>query len=264
MITPDTTNRTPAEQPPLPDTSSSSGTVTRRFPQILPVGERIVWLIFGLGLALFGIRVAGNAIGIHHRAIALQDVPVVTSVVLADSPPGRSVFIEGSISSSNEVTNGFVAYEYQERERVRVWDDDDDEYEWEERWSSWQAYAPALQIETSSGVVASFRGYDISDAPHTYQSGDRRWAGFEAGDTVALLGTVAQDDQGEAALNTSVLHGGTKATYLSSQHNSAWFNLLSGSGMIVVAVVLLARAIMGVDFIEWIRFVLAQRRNAAG
>jgi hypothetical protein len=160
-----------------------------------------------------------------REAAHAERLPVVAGVVVQDSPIGREVIIEGRISDTMLPRyKTLVAYERQHREE----DSDGDT-----RWVTDEEMKPPLQVDTQNGRIqiearSATSDYGFDKPPATlYESDDRRYNGFRVDDTVMAMGMVQQGSEGNV-LDASVLHGGTKETYVLSKRSIATVTFWSG------------------------------------
>lgn len=191
----------------------------------------IVPLVFG-GVGIFSVV---NATLGRQSTDALGSVPVVTGAALTRLNDGQQVMIEGRIGPNHERLHGdFVAYFTEVHKQRRVRDDSSRSggYRWESYWEMIGMYRQPLAIDTAEHTARiSSDSYDIHAPPHTITQDDVRWRGFQVGDTVMALGTT----QG-GMLQASVVHGGTKESYIGSEHALAVFYFWFGVVFIIVAV----------------------------
>lgn len=202
----------------------------------------LIFLVVGGGM-IFGSTMANN------EASRIERLPVVSGVLLADSPVGREVVIEGFISSNMPSRySNLVAYERQYHETYYS------QGKRRTRWVTDVTVTPPLVINTSSGRVqleasSSVSAYSFDHAPATINEGDHRYNGFRVNDPVMAFGTVQRGSEG-LVLDAQLIHGGTRQTYVDGQRTVATIFFWIGIAMIgisigAIAIVVLRRLVGG-------------------
>jgi hypothetical protein len=206
-------------------------------------GPRVAGLIVGgIGavLALAGTLVAIYAPGAvaarHERMAAL---PSPDAVVLADSPPGREVLIDGRIAPDQPVLfRNFVAFIKEEEERSRS---DDDRKEWKVR----ERRAPPLHIVRTgdeSTRVVNF-AYGLWGAKSSWRDEsqiiDTRYTGLVTGEAVVVHGRTVT-----GGLEAIEVASGTRASYLAEIASGVGVAWWLGVGLAVAGGVLLTIAVI--------------------
>jgi hypothetical protein len=204
------------------------------FGPIFLVAFGLVFLAIGLFTAIVGTREASA------EAARAEGLRPLTAAALDDGAPGREVLVEGRISERNPALfRQFVAYA---REEYRGGDDDKD------TWQEDQRSTPPLLIEVADGAVSLAKaGYVLDSPPHTWQEsqslswngltgeGTKRYRGFQAGDVVMAIGTLAAGSEG-MELRAERVYGGTRSAYIASRRSAArWIPWLGGVFAVVGA-----------------------------
>jgi hypothetical protein len=215
----------------------------RRSSAIIPIfliGFGLVFLALGIFLATVGAQQAGAE---AERAERLRPLDVAA---LDDGQPGREALIEGRISDRNSALfQQFVAYV---REEYRGSDDQD-----REQWAEDERRTPPLLIEVADGVVSlANSSYIVDSSPHIWPEsqtsrtwngftgeGTKRYRGFQAGDVVLAIGTLAPGSEG-MELQAERVYGGTRSSYIADRRRSAvWMPRIGGIFGLVGAVIAL-------------------------
>lgn len=178
--------------------------------------------------ALFGCAAVGLLAGLaphFRREIArVERLPTVDAAELAQSPAGREVLLEARIGRDNPAPfRQFVAYEQEAYNGRRCEGNNDSCLDFE------RAVTPPLLLELPDGQIqlvgggyaikrptVHWRDYDYSPGrdPATGEP-SRRYAGFEAGNAVVVVGAVVMGPEGPA-IAAEWVAGGTRAEYLAS------------------------------------------------
>jgi hypothetical protein len=220
-------------------------------------GPRVAGLIvggIGLVLAIAGALVATYAPGaVAARHARMTALPSPDAVVLADTPPGREVLIDGRIAPDQPVLfRNFVAFIKEEEERGKS---SDDRKEWKVR----ERRAPPLHIarsgDESTRVVNV--AYGLWGAKNSWRDEsqiiDTRYSGLVAGEAVVVHGRTAA-----GGLEAIEVASGTRASYLAEIAGGVGVAWWLGVGIATAGGVLLTVAI--------VLFVTAARirRRASG
>lgn len=185
---------------------------------VLLLGLGLVFLLAGVGVAVFGAQQIGAA------AARVERLSPLARAALDDRLAGQEALLEGRISAQNPALfQDFVAYlreEYRGRGKNRSW-------------GEVERFTPPLLIDLPDGTAAlADDQYLLNHPPHTREEpgaqgwfgiineGATRERGFRAGDPVLALGTLASGREG-LVLRAEWLYGGTRAEYLDNQRRAA-------------------------------------------
>lgn len=185
------------------------------------------WLLPGI-LATVGVPflVAGGVIRVtlppmiaaHAQEVARLQVATFDTL----NERGARVLLEGRVSPGTAPSDRPPLVAYNEYHRVRR----DGELEWETA----RSYTPPLEVHIWGGEVDIREGYTVrTTASRVDETSDRYYAGFQVGDPVLVLGTLAVAGDrpvvGEAQIGYE-----TKAEYLVAldreQSMTRWLGLL--------------------------------------
>ncbi len=183
-------------------------------------GLRVAGLILG-GIGLV-FAVAGTIVAVYAppaiaaRHAQLLALPSPDAVVLADTPPGREILIEGRIAADQPVLfRNFVAFVKEEEERGKS---DDDDRTWKVR----DRQAPPLHIERAAdeSVRVVNVGYGMWGAKTVWRDEskiiDTRYAGLVARESVVVHGRTAA-----GGIEAIEVASGTRASYLATVAGNA-------------------------------------------
>jgi hypothetical protein len=212
-------------------------------------GLRVASLIvggIGLVLAAVGTLVAVYAPpAIAARHAQLVALPSPDAVVLADTPPGREVLIDGRIAADQPMLfRNFVAFLKEEEQRGKS---DDDPTEWKVR----ERQAPPLHIERTGDEsirVVNF-AYGLWGAKTSWRDEskviDTRYTGLVSGEAVVVRGRTAV-----GGIEAIEVASGTRASYLAEVAGNAgvawWLGvgfMALGTLMAAIALVLFVKAV---------------------
>ena len=200
----------------------------RLIARMFLLGFGLIFIVAGVAMATIGARQASAE---ADRATRLAPLSVAA---LDDSPPGREALVEGRVSARNRALfQGFVAYV---REEYRGSDDDH-----KDKWSEDERRTPRLLIDLAGGAVAlADDRYDLDNPPHAWQEpgaltwngfageGTKRYRGFQAGDIVMVIGTLAPGREG-MLLRAERVYGGTRSAYIAERRSTArWMPWIGG------------------------------------
>lgn len=167
----------------------------------------------------------------------MDNTPVIGGAVLQVSPLGRTVFVEGVISSSNRtVYRDWVAYIGEEGEI----DDEGDRI-----WSVTEKATPPLLLSTNSGPVQiespdGGNGYSLQNLGRwSWEGKYRRYRGLKVNNQVVALGEIQSGSQGRY-LDAKVVARGTRNEYVAEQRNTARFMSLISIPLFVIGLLGLA------------------------
>jgi hypothetical protein len=198
-------------------------------------------IIGGIGamLALVGTLVAVYAPGaVAARHARMTALPSPDAVVLADSPPGREVLIDGRIAPDQPVLfRNFVAFVKEEEERGKS---DDDRREWKVR----ERQAPPLHIVRTADEsvrVVNF-AYGLWGAKSSWRDEskiiDTRYSGLVSGEAVVVHARTAT-----GGLEAIEVASGTRASYLAEIAGGVGTAWWLGVGLAAVGGLLLSIAV---------------------
>jgi len=194
---------------------------------------------FTLPLIPLLIIFTASARPINDTAARVERLQPLTFDQLARLPIGSEVLLEGSISDRSVAKfRTFVAYT---TERHYLNTDLSDMWQTENT----QSGSFILQFANGSVSISSY-GYQIVDPvtvehqPGNAGSNPLRYSGFQFGDRVTLIGTLASTGS-NLSVKADVVIGGMRAAYLAAhQQTAAWSATLVGLGIALVAMLVIA------------------------
>jgi hypothetical protein len=179
----------------------------------------------------------------RHDAAHLERLPVMTGRLLANSPPGREVIVEGRISNNMQPEyENFVTYVEKHRQRNS---------DGNLSWVTEREFTPPLLVDTSEGRVRIEKDrttsyYTFVEPAYTTfsESDERRYSGFRRDDLIMALGEVEKGIDG-MVLDAEFVYGGTRNQYIERQRINAtaffWISSILLVMAVLVVVILLVR-----------------------
>jgi hypothetical protein len=228
-----------------------------------PRRSKAVWLALGFAALVSGALAGGMGYASHlagEEAGQAESLPVSDASTLSGKSPGEAVLVAGKLASDNPVRfRRYVAYLHFEPYR------DTSGSSPRTRWRVRERVTPSLLVETGSGRVrirnedyqlgaatgepgeldergpTSWRDEKDEGAwdPARPSTGSQWYTGFEAGQDVVVLGSLASGGA-TPEVNATRVFGGTKAELVASAQSSArFFQIASWVLALVCAAVLL-------------------------
>jgi hypothetical protein len=212
--------------------------------------SKAVWLALGFAALVSGALAGGMGYASHlsgEEAGQAEALPVLDASTLGEKSPGEAVLVAGKLASDNPVRfRRYVAYLHFEPYR------DTSGSSPRTRWRVRERVTPSLLVETGSGRVRiRNEDYQLGAATGQDERGEGGWdpsrpstgsqwyTGFEAGQDVVVLGSLASGGA-TPELNATRVFGGTKAELVASARSSArFFQIASWVLALVCAAVLL-------------------------
>ncbi|MFP2903927.1 hypothetical protein ACLESD_02400 [Pyxidicoccus sp. 3LFB2] len=216
-----------------------------------------LWLALGFAALVSGALAVGMAYASHlsrQEAGQAEALSVETAATLGRRQPGEAVLVTGRLAGGNPVLfRRYVAYLHYEPYR------DTSGSSARTRWRVKERFTPALLLEDGSGQVRiRNEDYQLGAAtkepgeldergptswkdekdegawdPSTPSTGSQWFTGFEAGQEVVVLGTLAQGGTAPE-VNATRVFGGTQEELVASAKRSAFFFQLAAGVLALV------------------------------
>lgn len=201
----------------------------------MPFWGKLFLLIFGLVFLFLGVTLGiFGAAGARAEAARAEALAPLTAAALDDKAPGETALVEGTLSTRNPALfRDYVAYTVEEYRGQKSNSS-------EPRWEREEKVTPPLLVEAGGIVRVANDDYRIAGQLNNWQEsqvlswnsitneGTKRYAGLVAGQVVTAIGAVVAGAEGNE-LQAEVVFGGTRAQYIESQHQSAfWLPIIGG------------------------------------